>query len=92
MSAANAKGPVSAETDEERTRNGLAAALAAYLLWGIFPVYFKVVQDVPAIEVLAHRVVWAVPFGALIIAFRRQWQSLIPCLWSNATPVVKSTQ
>lgn len=61
------------ETDEERARNGLAAAFGAYLLWGIFPVYFKIVQHVPALEVLAHRVVWAVPFGALIIAFRRQW-------------------
>lgn len=61
------------ETAEERARNGLAAAFGAYLLWGILPVYFKIVQHVPALEVLAHRVVWAVPFGALIIALRRQW-------------------
>jgi chloramphenicol-sensitive protein RarD len=36
-------------------------------------VYFKAVQAVPAIEVLLHRVIWAVPFGALIIFARKQW-------------------
>ena len=54
-------------------REGLVAGLICYLLWGIFPVYFKLVETVPAIEVLLHRVIWAVPFGALIIYVRRQW-------------------
>ena len=42
-------------------------------MWGFLPIYFKVVEAVPAIEVLAHRIVWAVPFGAIIIMLRRQW-------------------
>lgn len=54
-------------------RDGVIAGLVAYSLWGILPVYFKVVGAVPALEVLLHRIVWAVPFGALIIAWRRQW-------------------
>ena len=54
-------------------REGLIAALTCYLLWGVFPVYFKLVETVPAIEVLLHRVIWAVPFGALMIYLRRQW-------------------
>ncbi len=62
-----------AESADERARNGLAAALLAYLLWGLLPIYFKSVQSVPTLEVLAHRIVWAVPFGALIIAVRHQW-------------------
>jgi chloramphenicol-sensitive protein RarD len=37
------------------------------------PVYFKAVDSVPAIEILLHRVIWAVPFGALIIFLRKQW-------------------
>ena len=48
-------------------REGLIAGLICYLLWGVFPVYFKLVEMVPAIEVLFHRVIWAVPFGALIM-------------------------
>ncbi|MDZ4737054.1 MAG: EamA family transporter RarD [Rhodospirillaceae bacterium] len=41
------------------TRLGLACTLAAFLLWGFNPFYFKAVADVPALEVLAHRVVWS---------------------------------
>ncbi len=54
-------------------RTGVLLGLAAYTLWGIFPVYFKIVGSVPPTEVLIHRVIWAVPFGALIILARRQW-------------------
>jgi chloramphenicol-sensitive protein RarD len=38
---------------------GLASALLAFLAWGLFPVYFKLLTGVPALEVLAHRVVWS---------------------------------
>ncbi|HZW58832.1 MAG TPA: hypothetical protein VFE85_00955, partial [Woeseiaceae bacterium] len=61
------------ETAHDRKRNGLVAAFCAYTMWGFLPIYFKAVQQVPALEILAHRVIWAVPFGALIIAARRQW-------------------
>lgn len=65
--------PTRVEADADRTRNGVIAALLAYTLWGFLPIYFKVVYAVPALEVLTHRIVWAVPFGALIIFLRRQW-------------------
>jgi chloramphenicol-sensitive protein RarD len=55
------------------SRQGFIAALICYLLWGVFPVYFKWLESVPATEVLLHRIIWAVPFGALIIHMRRQW-------------------
>jgi chloramphenicol-sensitive protein RarD len=61
------------ETPEERGRNGLISALVAYGLWGFLPLYFIVVKEVASFEVLVHRVIWAVPFGALIISARRQW-------------------
>jgi len=49
------------------------AGLAAYLMWGFLPVYFKIVGSVDPLEVLVHRVIWAVPFGAMILFARRQW-------------------
>lgn len=73
------------EAAEQRTRDGLIAALLAYLLWGIFPIYFKILKDVPATEVLAQRIVWSVPFGALIIAFRSQWPEVRAILVSPRT-------
>lgn len=54
-------------------RDGLIAGLIAYLLWGVLPVYFKIVGEVSPVEVLLHRIVWAVPFGALIVHLRSQW-------------------
>jgi chloramphenicol-sensitive protein RarD len=55
---------------------GIASCLGAYLLWGLFPVYFKTVAAVPAIEVLAHRVVWSLLIFAVVIAARRRWRQI----------------
>jgi chloramphenicol-sensitive protein RarD len=51
-------------------RLGLAAGVAAYGLWGLFPIYLKLLSSVPALEVLSHRVVWALGFLALLAARR----------------------
>ncbi|HUF72698.1 MAG TPA: EamA family transporter RarD [Gammaproteobacteria bacterium] len=64
----------------QRTREGLLAALISYTLWGFLPIYFKIVATVPAAEVLAHRVLWAVPFGLPIVLLRRQWPEVTRAL------------
>jgi len=61
------------ESPDKKVRDGIISALIAYFFWGVFPVYFVLVKDVPANEVLVHRIIWAVPFGALIIHMRGQW-------------------
>lgn len=66
-------------------RDGVLTALIAYVLWGVFPVYFKLVQSVLPTEVLAHRIVWAVPFGALIILWRKQWPEVRAAFGSPST-------
>ena len=62
-------------------REGLVAALMAYLFWGIFPIYFKIIDAVPSEEVFAHRIFWSVPFGLLILYLSKQlgelWQVLL---------------
>ncbi|MEX1221696.1 MAG: EamA family transporter RarD [Idiomarina sp.] len=58
--------------DALRARHGVFFAIAAYTLWGIAPVYFKLIAQVPAFEILAHRIIWAfVIVLALIIGLRR---------------------
>jgi len=64
----------------QRTREGLLTALIAYTFWGFLPIYFKLVENVPATEVLAHRVLWAVPFGLPIVLLRRQWPEVARAL------------
>jgi chloramphenicol-sensitive protein RarD len=53
-------------------------------MWGFLPVYFVLVRDVDPTEVLAHRVLWAVPFGALILSFRQQWTEVGRALTHSA--------
>jgi len=72
------------ETPERQWREGILSALIAYLVWGFLPVYFIIVKTVPALELLAHRVIWAVPFGALIIHARKQWPEV---RWAFTHPV-----
>lgn len=52
---------------------GILYASTAYAIWGLFPMYFKAVQDVPPLEILTHRVVWSLIFLGLVLAWRRQW-------------------
>jgi chloramphenicol-sensitive protein RarD len=49
------------------TREGFFYALSAYLLWGFLPFYMKAVAHIPAIEVVAHRIVWSVPLAGAIL-------------------------
>ncbi len=46
----------------ESKQLGVMAGLAAFCLWGVFPVYFKLIDEVPSSEVLAHRIVWSFVF------------------------------
>jgi len=70
---------------EKQARDGMISALIAFSLWGVFPLYFIVVIEVSALEVLVHRVIWAVPFGALIIHLRHQWPEVIAALRHRRT-------
>jgi chloramphenicol-sensitive protein RarD len=56
-------------------RGGLAAAISAYLLWGLFPLYWYQLKEVPAVETVAHRVVWCTAFVLACLALRgdRGW-------------------
>ena len=58
------------------TRLGLLYATAAFLLWGVVPVYWKTLQHVPALEILAHRIVWGLIFVAVWMTIRGRWQEL----------------
>ena len=52
---------------------GTACAALAFVLWGVFPAYFRLLSAAPAIEVLMNRVVWSLALLLLILAARHQW-------------------
>jgi chloramphenicol-sensitive protein RarD len=59
------------------TRAGVAAGLAAYLLWGFIPLYFKRVAHVPPIVVLSHRILWSAAFVGLVLTLQRRWPDVL---------------
>jgi chloramphenicol-sensitive protein RarD len=65
---------VEKKTDAQRhAAAGLGYGILAYLIWGFFPVYFKALAGVPALQIVCHRIVWSVLFLWLIIAWRGRW-------------------
>jgi chloramphenicol-sensitive protein RarD len=61
-------------------QKGIAYAASAFLCWGLFPLYFKLLQQVPPLELLLHRMVWCLVFLLVVLTSRRQWQWFGPIL------------
>ena len=56
---------------------GVAFGLGAEFTWGFLPLYLKAVASVPAVEVLAHRVIWSLLLLAALVVAMRRWQPLV---------------
>lgn len=67
------------------SRDGLISAVIAYTIWGFLPIYFLMTRSIASDEVLLHRIIWAVPFGAIIIHFRQQWPEVLRAIRNRAT-------
>lgn len=52
---------------------GIALGVGAYVIWGVLPIFWKQIDTVDSIEILAHRIVWSVVFLAGIITLRGSW-------------------
>ncbi|MEO1398421.1 MAG: EamA family transporter RarD, partial [Pseudomonadota bacterium] len=61
---------------------GAVMATCAYVLWGFLPLYFAATRHIPPTELLAHRVIWAVPFAIGIMGMQGRLNEL-PMLLSN---------
>jgi len=68
-------------------RAGVAYGIAAYAWWGLVPVYFKAVAHVPALEVLAHRVIWSVVLLAALIVLKSRWREAASAMRRRRTAV-----
>ena len=58
-------------------RSAIFAACAAFTIWGLSPLYFKAVGALPAVDIVAHRVLWSVLLLAAILAFRQDFPRLL---------------
>lgn len=56
-------------------RIGLLYGASAYTIWGVFPLYLRLL-DASAGEIVAHRILWSLPFGALLLVLFKQWREV----------------
>src|SRR3954447_1124760 len=54
-------------------RTGFVLGLLAYALWGVLPIYFKLLGAIPPVDIVAQRVIWSLPLLVLLIAISRGW-------------------
>jgi chloramphenicol-sensitive protein RarD len=52
---------------------GILSAALAFFCWGLFPLYFHAIGEVPPLQILAHRMLWSLLFLVIVLAVRRQW-------------------
>jgi len=57
-------------------QRGVIAGVTAYLIWGLFPLYWPLLEPAGALEILAHRMVWSLVVMALLVTGLRQWRAI----------------
>jgi chloramphenicol-sensitive protein RarD len=57
-------------------RTGIFSAALAFLCWGLFPLYFHALDDVPPLQILANRMIWSLVLLLVVLAVRRKWDWL----------------
>jgi len=78
---------VSAE-EQSRLRAGLGYAVIAYGLWGVFPVYFALLDSVSPLEILAHRIVWSFVLLFGIVLVTRSWPEVSAIIRSRRSALL----
>ncbi len=66
-------------------RSALISGIAAFVFWGIIPVYWKLVRAVPASEILAHRFVWTTAFLVGLLTWQGRWPEVRSAFRSRRT-------
>lgn len=72
-------------TAARTARAGLLYGLAAYGLWGIMPIYFKWLQAVPSMDIVAHRIVWSLAALVLFVTVAKVWAQVFAAIGNRRT-------
>jgi chloramphenicol-sensitive protein RarD len=65
------------EKNSNNSGTALIAGFAAFVTWGLVPVYWKLLRDIPATQILAHRFIWTIAFLAALLTWQRRWPEVI---------------
>lgn len=63
-------------------------AVAAFLSWGLLPIYWKALGEVPATQILCHRIVWSAGFTALVLTLANRWGETLAAVRQGRTALL----
>jgi len=72
----------------DERRAGVASGLAAYGLWGVFPLYFPLLEPAGGVEIVAHRVLWSLVFVGVLLTAVRRWSHVRAAVSDRRTMLV----
>jgi chloramphenicol-sensitive protein RarD len=67
---------------------GVSYASAAFLIWGLSPIYWKVLHDIPALEIIMHRVIWSFLFLLIILVLQRHLNEFVSAIKNRRTYLI----
>ena len=70
---------------QQESLTGVAYASAAFLIWGLSPIYWKVLHNIPAFEIIMHRVIWSFLFLLIVLVFPRHWNEFMAAVKNRRT-------
>jgi chloramphenicol-sensitive protein RarD len=73
---------------QQESLTGVACASSAFLIWGLSPMYWKVLHNIPAFEIIMHRVVWSFFFLLFVLIFHKNWHEFVAAVNSRRTFLV----
>ncbi len=56
-------------------KKGVWLAIGAYTIWGLFPIYWRLLETIPAVQLVAHRIVWSFLLLAILLTLVQQWHA-----------------
>lgn len=72
-------------TENRDTPQGLTLTITAYVLWGLFPLYMKLLSHIGPVEIVAHRVIWSIPIAAALLLYLGRTKDIRAALSSPRT-------
>jgi len=64
---------------------GIVYGIGAYLIWGFFPIYIKLLKSAAPLEILGHRIIWSFLFLMAVVLIKRQWATLVRSVTGTRT-------
>ena len=66
-------------------KKGIWYGIAAYAMWGFFPIYWKLLREVPALQVIGHRIAWSFGLLLIYILLTKQWSNFRSVAFNRKT-------